>query len=580
MKHAQPLALNGRRWMVLSCLLLAGVGLAWRAVYLQTQNTDFLQQEGNDRHQRTLELAAHRGMVFDRNGEPLAVSTPVDSVVVDPRLYLRKVAPREGERLAKLLRLDPGEMSQRILARDNRGFLYLRRHVSPEVAARVTALGLQGVSLEREYRRFYPEGEAASHVVGLTNIDDEGQEGLELALDDELRGVKGKVQVRKDNRGQVVEGVRRVRESEPGNDVTLSIDKRVQYLAYRELKAAVQTHRAASASAVLLDARTGEVLAMVNQPSYNPNNRTSLKGSDIRNRAVTDVFEPGSTMKPFTIAAALNLGTVSGRAVIDTAPGYMRVGGNTIRDAANYGPIDVATVLQKSSNVGTSKIALSLTAEQQWKMYDSFGFGLRSDSGFPGEADGGVGDYWLWKESQQVSRSYGYGLSVSALQLARAYTVFANDGRLLPVSFRKLEQAPVGERVLKPAVALQVRKMLETVLEDEGTGVAARVNGYRVAGKTGTAHKVARGGYSEDRYSALFAGVAPASDPRLVLVVVVHDPRLGEYHGGKVAAPVFSRIMTGALRLLNVAPDDVAQQNLLHASVHGDFLRVAQGVKQ
>ncbi len=580
MKHAQPLSLNGRRWLVLTCLLMAGAGLAWRAVYLQTDNTDFLQQEGNDRHQRTLELAAHRGIVYDRNGEPLAVSTPVDSVVVDPRLYLLRVAPSDSEKLARLLELNPKEMMKRIQARDDRGFLYLRRHVSPELAARVKALALDGISLEREYRRFYPEGEVASHIVGLTNIDDEGQEGLELALDDMLRGEKGLVQVRKDNRGRVVEGVRRVREPEPGEDVTLSIDKRLQYLAYRELKVAVQTHQAVSASAVLLDARSGEVLAMVNQPSYNPNNRSSLTPGAARNRATTDVFEPGSTMKPFTIAAALEAGTISARTVVDTSPGYMRVGGNTIRDALNYGQMDVTAILQKSSNVGTSKIALSLSPEQQWKTYAAFGFGMSSQSGFPGEADGAIGDYWLWKDSQQVSRSYGYGLSVSALQLARAYTVFGNDGRLLPVSFRKLDQMPEGDRVLSAKVAQQVRTMLESVMADEGTGTAARVGGYRIAGKTGTAHKVARGGYAEDRYSALFAGLAPASDPRLVLVVVVHDPRLGEYHGGKVAAPVFSRIMSGALRLMNVAPDDVKDSQQILAGLKGGTFHVARGGAQ
>jgi len=568
----------GRRWLLLGVLLLAAVVLGWRAVYLQWVEQDFLQGQGDARHLRVMELAANRGVIMDRNGEPVAISTPIDSVWVNPQVYLQNEGGTKVAQLAKVLDLKVKDLRQRIEARVGREFVYLKRHVSPELADKVMALAVPGVALQREYRRYYPMAEVMGHVVGFTDIDDLGQEGIELALNDRLHGVKGGMQVLKNNMGEVVEDVESISEPQPGEDVVLSIDKRLQYLAYRELKVAVKTNRARSASAVILDVKTGEVLAMVNQPSFNPNNRASFDSANYRNRAVTDVFEPGSTMKSFTVAAALELGKIKATTVIDTAPGFIRIGNNTIRDAANYGDMDITKILQKSSNIGVTKIALSMTAEEMWKSLDKFGFGLGSGSHFPGEADGRIGDYWRWNQMQQASRGYGYGMQVTALQLARAYSVFANDGLLKPVSFLKLAQAPEGEQVMSAAVASQVRKMLESVISDKGTGKQAKVDGYRIAGKTGTVHKSGNsGGYAEDRYVAVFAGVAPASKPRLAMVVVVNDPMLGDYHGGQVAAPVFSKVMDGALRLMNVPPDDMQAITQRQAANDAYLLRVAGG---
>lgn len=578
MKEWDARLIAGRRWLLLGVLLLAAVVLGWRAVYLQWVEQDFLQGQGDARHLRVMELAANRGVIMDRNGEPVAISTPIDSVWVNPQVYLQNEGGTKVAQLAKVLDLKVKDLRQRIEARAGREFVYLKRHVSPELADKVMVLAVPGVALQREYRRYYPMAEVMGHVVGFTDIDDLGQEGIELALNDRLHGVKGGMQVLKNNMGEVVEDVESISEPQPGEDVVLSIDKRLQYLAYRELKVAVKTNRARSASAVILDVKTGEVLAMVNQPSFNPNNRASFDSANYRNRAVTDVFEPGSTMKSFTVAAALELGKIKATTVIDTAPGFIRIGNNTIRDAANYGDMDITKILQKSSNIGVTKIALSMTAEEMWKSLDKFGFGLGSGSHFPGEADGRIGDYWRWNQMQQASRGYGYGMQVTALQLARAYSVFANDGLLKPVSFLKLAQAPEGEQVMSAAVASQVRKMLESVISDKGTGKQAKVDGYRIAGKTGTVHKSGNsGGYAEDRYVAVFAGVAPASKPRLAMVVVVNDPMLGDYHGGQVAAPVFSKVMDGALRLMNVPPDDMQAITQRQAANDAYLLRVAGG---
>ncbi len=562
---------------MLALLLLAAVVLGWRAIYLQWIDRDFLQNQGDARHLRVMELAANRGVIMDRNGEPVAISTPVDSVWVNPQVYLENKGENGLVQLAKVLEMDVADLQRRVVARAEREFVYLKRHVSPELAGKVRRLAQPGVALQREYRRYYPMGEVMGHVVGFTDIDDRGQEGIELALDESLRGIKGGKRVLRNNMGEMVEDVESIAEPQPGQDVLLSIDRRLQYLAYRELKAAVKTNRARSASAVILDVKSGEVLAMVNQPSFNPNNRASFNSANYRNRAVTDVFEPGSTMKAFTVAAALELGKIKPSTVINTSPGYMRVGNNTIRDAVNYGDMDITKILQKSSNIGATKIALSMTAEQMWKSLDQFGFGLSSGSRFPGEADGMIGDYWRWNDVQQASRAYGYGMQVTALQLARAYAVLANDGLLKPVSFIKQEQAPQGEQVMSANVAASVRRMLESVVTQEGTGKQAMVDGYRIAGKTGTVHRSGRSGYAEDRYTALFAGIAPASKPRLAMVIVVHDPMLGDYHGGQVAAPVFSKVMTGALRLLNVAPDDMAALKLRQAANDAAVVKVAGG---
>jgi cell division protein FtsI (penicillin-binding protein 3) len=567
-----------RRWLLLGLLLLSALVLGWRAVYLQWTERDFLQDQGDARALRTVELAANRGVIMDRNGEPLAISTPVESVWVNPQVYLQHQDGAVLTRLAGMLEMNAKELQQRINARAGREFVYLKRRVSPELAKRVTQLGVPGVALQREYRRYYPMAEVTGHVVGFTNVDDRGQEGMELALDDRLHGIKGAKRVLKNNMGEVVEDVESIAEPQPGEDVRLSIDKRLQYLAYRELKIAAKINRVRSASAVILDVNTGEVLAMVNQPSFNPNNRASFESANYRNRAVTDVFEPGSTMKPFTIAKALELGKITPDTVINTSPGYLRVGNNTIHDVVNYGKINITKILQKSSNIGATKIALSMTAEQMWKALSQVGFGISTGSRFPGEADGRIGDYWHWSPVQQASRAYGYGIQVTALQLARAYAVLANDGLLKPISFLKVDQAPQGERVMSAKVAARVRHMLESVVSDEGTARLAKVEGYRIAGKTGTVHRSSKGGYADDRYAALFAGIAPASRPRLAMVVVVEDPRLDIYHGGQVAAPVFGKVMTGALRLMNIAPDDLKPTPQHQAANHPEAIRLAGGV--
>ncbi|WP_455204728.1 peptidoglycan D,D-transpeptidase FtsI family protein [Kaarinaea lacus] len=534
--------------------------LMWRAVDLHVLNKDFLQQQGDARYLRTVSVPAHRGMITDRYGEPLAISTPVESVWANPQELINH--PSRWRALANVLKLDVKELASEIQQRRDREFMYLKRHATPDVVKRLQLLDVPGVAFQKEYRRYYPSGEVTAHIMGITNIDDEGQEGVELAFDDILRGTPGSKRVIKDRLGRVVESVERISEPSPGRDLILSIDRRIQYLAYRELKAAVVTHKAESGTAVVLDAKTGEVLAMVNQPAFNPNNRDELQKASLRNRALTDVFEPGSTIKPFTVAAALEAGAFSADSVIDTTPGMFRVGGKTIRDLHNYGAIDVATVIKKSSNIGASKLALAITPRQLWNVYAGAGFGFESGSGFPGESPGALSDYSAWRKIERASLSFGYGLSVTALQLARAYAVFANDGHLPPVSLLRTvhgvkQNAQTLEPVFTAKTARQVRLMMETVVKDGGTGTKAQVPGYRVAGKTGTVKKVGVNGYEDDSYVSVFAGMAPVNDPKLVMVVMVNDPRGKEYYGGLVAAPVFSKVMAGALRLLDVPPDDL-----------------------
>ena len=420
---------------------------------------------------------------------------------------------------------------------------------------------MSGVNLQREYKRYYPAGEVAAHLVGFTNVDDSGQEGVELAFNDWLQGMPGEKRVLKDRYGRTVQNVESLRPASPGKALHLSIDRRVQYLAYRELKAAVQRHGARGGSLVMLDAKTGEVMAMAAQPAYNPNNRSGLKSENYRNRAVTDVFEPGSTMKPFTIAAALMSGSYSTRSLIQTAPGYVKVLDHTIRDERNYGTLDLASIIKKSSNVGAAKIALSLGPRPLWQLYSDLGFGLPTGSGFPGESAGVLNSYHNWSEVQLATIAFGYGISTTALHLAQAYDALANDGVMLPVSLTRLDKPVTGRRVIPAAIAREVRKMLEGVVQTGGTGLRADVPGYRIAGKTGTVHKTANGVYAEDRYQSLFAGMAPASDPDLVLVVVIDEPQGSDYYGGLVAAPVFSRVMQGALRILNIPPDDLPSFN-------------------
>ncbi len=561
-----------RLHFVKGVLLLGVVALVWRMGDLNINQRDFLQGQGDARYLRTVAIPAHRGMITDRNGEPLAISTPVQSVWANPQELAQ--ARESWPMLARLLEMSANELEQQLARRMDREFVYLRRHVKPEMAAEVMALGIPGVALQPEYRRYYPMGEVVAHVVGFTNIDDAGQEGIELMMDERLRGTPGSKRVIKDRLGRIVENVESISEPRAGDELRLSIDRRVQYLAYRELKAAVQRHHAKAGSAVVLDVTTGEVLAMVNQPAYNPNNRSDLASSRYRNRAVTDVFEPGSTMKPFTISAALESGRFRPNTLVDTSPGMMRLGGFTIRDSHDYGTIDVSTVIQKSSNVGASRIALALESRALWDMLSRFGFGYDTGSGFPGEVAGLLNPYQDWRDVQLATISYGYGLSVTPLQLAGAYATLGNDGKQYPTSFFKLDrnELPRGHQVVDPKVAQQVREMLVRAVQEGGTGTRAKVAGYRVAGKTGTVRKAGDSGYNEDHYISLFAGMAPASRPRLAMVVAVDHPDDGEYYGGIIAAPVFSRVMEGALRLLDVAPDNLE-------TLQGVKMAMAGGVK-
>ncbi|MGK2942139.1 MAG: peptidoglycan D,D-transpeptidase FtsI family protein [Immundisolibacter sp.] len=544
-----------RHYLALGLLLLVGGALMAQAVYLHILHTKFLTDQGDARSLRTVPMSAHRGMLLDRNGEPLAISTPVDSIWVVPADFLPERA-RWGE-LARVLDVDLARISANVTARADKKFVYLRRSVPPEMAEAALALKLSGVYSQRGYRRYYPLAEAAGQVVGFTDIDDRGQEGLELAYDEHLRGTPGSERIMRDARGRRVALLEVIAPPQPGKDLKLSIDKRLQYLAYRELKAAVVRHKAASGMAVMLDVGTGEVLAMVNQPTFNPNDHNDRNPDGRRNRAVTDPFEPGSTVKPFTVAAALAHQSFDPHTIINTSPGYFRVANHTVRDVHNYGSLDMAGVIRKSSNVGAAQIGLSMTPAQMWETFSHFGFGQPSSTGFPGEANGLLRSAQSWRRVEQVTMAFGYGVSTTALQLGRAYATLASGGLLRPVSFLALSPAdvPAGTRALPADIAAQVNAMLEGVVGPGGTATKAAVAGYRIAGKTGTTHIASGGGYDRSRYLASFAGFAPVSNPRLALLVSLRDPQGGAYYGGEVAAPVFQSVMAGALRLLGVAPD-------------------------
>lgn len=549
-----------RLLVVVGIVFAVAAVMLWRAVDLHVLNKDFLQSQGNARYMRTMPVAAHRGVITDRHGDPLAVSTPVDSVWINPAEFM--TARSSWNQLIKLLSLKTDKVERLVLQRAKREFVYLKRHIRPELAEKVAALNVAGVYLQREYHRYYPTGEVAAHVLGFTNIDDAGQEGLELAYNDWLRGKSGRKMVIKDRLGRTIKHVESIQAAEPGKDLALSIDRRLQYLTYRELKRAVQQYKAKSGSAVILDTKTGEVLAMVNQPSYNPNNRSKLKSSHLRNRAVTDVFEPGSTIKPFTVAAALESGKFNTNSVVNTSPGYYRIGKYVVQDVKNYGRINLSTILSKSSNIGASKLALGISAKNLTDVHSRIGFGFSTGSGFPGEVGGIIN---LPTEKQVVERAtlaYGYGLSVTPLQLARAYAAIANDGIMPATSFIRIDEVDREERVLSKKYAKQIREMLEAVVSRKGTGSLASVAGYRISGKTGTVKKASAGGYTDDSYVALFAGMAPASNPRLAMVVTINEPQGDVYYGGKVAAPVFSKVMSGALRLMDIAPDNVTDKNV------------------
>jgi len=541
------------RWrFLLVALIAAMIGLVGRAVDLQVLDRQFLQHEGDMRHVRVIPVPAHRGRIIDRNGELLAISTPVKSVWVNPKEF--EASEQELKAVGEVLGLPVKDIRTRV-ADPSRGFAYLKRRISPELADQAIALRIPGLYADREYRRYYPAGEVTSHLLGFNNIDDHGQEGMELAYNDWLRGVPGSKRIIRDGQRRIIEDVENVRPPVPGKDLALSIDQRLQYLAYRELKKAVMHHQAKSGSLVLLDAQNGEVLAMVNQPSFNPNSRLKLNGGVSRNRAITDVFEPGSTVKPFLVACALELGLVRPDTIIDTTPGQMHVGRNVVRDVHNYGVLDVAHILQKSSNVGVTKIALSLPSNKFWAFYNNLGFGQPLDTGFPGEASGTLSDHQGWNSFEQATLSFGYGLSASTLQLGRAYLALANEGVMPMVGLLKRDKPVESHRIMSARTAISVRTMLEQVVTREGTALKAEVPGFRVAGKTGTVKKTGANGYEKASYLSVFAGMAPASKPKLVMVVMIDEPSAGEYYGGAVAAPVFSSVMEGALRLLNIEPD-------------------------
>ncbi len=566
-KDSSTVKLPGWRATVLFAILLASLaGLIGRAVYLQGINDDFLQEKGNQRFSRIIEVSAHRGMITDRNGNPLAVSTPVESVWASPAdikindVKEARINDPQLKQLGLALGMSVKEIKQR-LSDQTRDFVYLKRQMSPEDSGKVASLNLPGISLQREYRRYYPAGDEFAQVLGFTGQDDNGQEGLELVLQKTLAGRMGSQRVIKDRRGHIVEDAGSLNPPKPGNDIALSLDSRVQHIAYRELKLTVLEHQAKAGAIVVLDARDGEVLALANYPSYNPNNRSNVGPQAMRNRAVTDEFEPGSTMKPFTIGTALNLGKIRPDTVINTENGAYTIGNKTIHDTHPESSLTVSQIIQKSSNVGASKIALSLEPQVLWNTFHTSGFGEHTGSNFPGEALGKLRDFKSWRPIEQATMSFGNGISVNLLQLARAYTIFADNGDLMPVSLLKLDRSAIGHQIFSGKTVEEVRAMLESVVLPGGTAPLAQVAGYRVAGKTGTAHKL-EGGHYINRYVASFVGMAPASKPRLIVAVMIDEPSGREYYGGQVAAPAFSKVVEETLHLLNV-PNDAPLDNVL-----------------
>jgi cell division protein FtsI (penicillin-binding protein 3) len=547
------LALQGWRSRMVGLLLMgAFLALVMRGFYLQVINNDFLQQKGDSRYLRDIEISASRGKIVDRNGDMLAVSTPMKTVWAIPGDARTMSAPQKRQ-LAELLDMSVRELDGKIAT--EKTFTFIKRQVSPETADRVAALKLPGIHQEKEYRRFYPTGDMTAHIVGFTGVDDKGLEGVELAFQSSLLGRAGSRTVIRDRRGNIVEDVGATKPPQDGKDVRLALDSKIQYLAYSQLKEAIEKHNAKAGGAVVIDARNGEVLALVNWPTYNPNNREKLSGAQLRNRAITDTYEPGSVMKPFTAALALERGKVRFDTVINCAPGKLTIGPATISDAHPHGALTVAQVIQKSSNVGTAKIALGFSPKEMWDMFDSVGFGQAPNLGFPGEVNGRLRPWKNWRPIEQATMSYGHGIAVSLIQMARAYTVFARDGELMPLSLLKVDDAPPrAARIFSPQTARELRAMLEMAAGPEGTAPKARVPGYRIGGKTGTAHKLEGGVYAR-KYVASFVGIAPISDPRLVVAVMIDEPTAGGHYGGDVAGPVFSQIMGGALRTLGVPPD-------------------------
>ena len=540
-----------RSRVVLFVLFMAFFTLAARALWLQGMSTDFLQKQGASRYARTLELPATRGKITDRNGQVLASSVPVKAIWAIPDDV--QEAPKDKLRdLAKLLDMSDAELRKKLDS--DRNFVYLKRQVEQDTADKIVKLGIAGIETRKEYKRFYPEGEVMAHVVGFTNVEDAGQDGMELGSQKTLAGVTGSRRVIKDRLGRIVEDIEAVREPHDGKDLALSIDSKIQYIAFTQLKAAVEKNKAKAGGIIVVDARTGEVLALANLPTYNPNDRSVLTGAQLRNRVLTDTFEPGSTLKPFTVALALDTHRVTPSTVFQTSPGKMTIGTATIGDSHAHGPLTVAQIIEKSSNIGTAKIALEMPPQEMWEMFTSVGLGQQPKFGFPGAVAGRVRPYKSWRPIEQATMSYGHGISVSLIQLAHAYTIFARNGDLIPLSFQKVNDMPIGHRVISENTALQMRRMLETVVAPGGTAPQAQVPGYRVGGKTGTAYKIEGGKYVK-KYVSSFVGIAPMSDPRLIIAVMLDEPSAGSHFGGTVAGPVFANVTANALRALNVAPD-------------------------
>lgn len=526
----------------------------------QERGVDFLQHQGDSRAIRNITIPAYRGLITDRNGEPLAISTPVTAIVANPK----NIKKSDIERLSLALKISESQLQSRLKRYRNKSFMYLVQQLPNDEAEKILKLNIPGVSGQQRYKRFYPAGEVTAQLVGFTNYLDIGQEGMELAYDDWLTGEPGKKKVVLDKNRRVINDISLIQAASSGEDLRLSIDLRVQYAAYRALKKAVKKHNAKSGSVVVLDVNSGEVLAMVNQPSFNPNDRSKLRQSSVRNRAITDLMEPGSTVKPFTVLAALESGQFSAQSRIDTNPGYLKVDYKTFVDPSNYGELNLAEVLTKSSQVGTTKVALALDPESTRDLFQRVGFGEVMGTGFPGETLGSLPAYRKWHPVTQATFAFGYGLSVSSLQLARAYAVLANDGIRKEISMVALNSEPEGLRVINAATTKEVRHMLRAASSHKGTGRRAMIDGYSVGGKTGTLHKVkVDGGYDDNRYMSVFAGLSPISSPRLATVVVIDEPRQGDYFGGLVAAPVFSEITGNALRLMQVTPDETDQNSSL-----------------
>ena len=544
---------SGRRNFLLFFMMACMLILVGRAIDLQVFNKQFLKEEGDKRQVDDVTVSAYRGMIKDRNEEPLAISTPVESVGVNPR-ELKFLKEEQLVQMEKLLSLPAGKIKELIKQYAQRRFIYVARRVNPQISEQVKALKLEGVYFEREFKRFYPAGAVSAHLVGFTDFEDVGQEGMEFYYEKQLKGSEGSKRVIRDGQRRIIEDIENIKEPVSGKNIELSIDQRIQYLAYRELQLAVSVNKAKSGALVVLDAKNGEILAAVNQPSFNPNTKSSLTEGSHRNRALTDIFEPGSTVKPFVVAAALEGGYVSPSSMFVTNGTY-QIGRNTVKDVHNYGTLDLTHVIKKSSNIGVSMMALKMPPKYFWNIYHKLGFGVSAGSGFPGEAIGTMRDYKKWTDFDRAIMSFGYGLSSSALQLARAYTALADDGILHSVSLLKREEDDDVVRVFSAKTAKSVRKMMETVMMKDGTAYEGRVDGYTAAGKTGTVKKAGAGGYTEKNYFAVFAGMAPATDPRLIIVVMIDEPSAGQYYGGLVSAPVFSKVMAGSLRILGVAPD-------------------------